>query len=317
MKKFNHIFFIKKLLRCSPRQLEGETRAGKLICANLKKNGIPFTLEYFTVAVPKILKEKLTADGKEIHCKACSFIGGKIRGKEKIISSMFHFDSDETESPNININPYSEGISCVTHYFAPALAIEPKSIAKIIHAKKIFGEVKIKKTPHRSFNILVGNAKNPKKIFFNHYDSINMGAYDNASGVSATLGAILARPGIIKNNLYIFAGAEELSYDKPIYWAYGYREFEKKHLLILNKAKKIIVVDCVGASKNSLVRDPHLVYQAFPIKNVKLLSHKIFGLFSGFKKLLPVYHSDLDDGTMLKKKYLRGASRIIIKQSDS
>jgi|SRR3989344_1481361 len=315
MRIFNQKQFIKKLIACSPRQLEGETRAGKLICAALKKNNIPFTLEYFTVPVPKILKAKLAADGKNIDCKACSFVGGKIRGKEKIISSMFHYDSDETESPNININPYSEEISCVTHYFSPALAIAPKNIAQIIRAKKVLGEVKIKKTFHQSFNILVGNTKNPKTIFFNHYDSVNMGAYDNASGVSATMDAIVSHPNIIKNNLFIFAGAEEISYDKPIYWAYGYRAFEKKHLNILKKAKKIIVVDCVGAGLSSLSNDSAFIYQAFPIKNIRTLGKKIFGLHSSFEKLLPVYHSDLDDGAMLTEHFLKQASRIIINQS--
>lgn len=315
MKSFNQIQFIKKLLACSPRQLEGETRAGDVIAKTLRSFTIPFVVQNFKVFVPKVEKAELIADGKKIDCMATSFTSGKIKGKEKIISSMYNFDSDEPDAANINFNPYCMGISCVTHYFTPALTIKPEDITKIVEAKNVLGVVKIKKTLHQSRNFLVGNLKNPKNIFFTHYDSINLGAQDNASGVSALMAAIAEKPEILKTNLMVFAGAEELSYDKPTYWAHGYRVFEKKYFFQMKQSKKIICVDGVGTGKLEISKDPNILHQAFPIKNMRKFQNKIFGVFDAIDTLLPVYHSDLDSLNTINIKYLSEATKKIISLS--
>lgn len=312
MKSFNQLQFIKKLLACSPRQLKGESRAGDIIAKTLALNNIPFIVQKFNVYVPKTELAKLIADGKKIDCMATSFVSGKIYGKEKIISSMYNFDVDEPDSPNINFNPYCIGLSCVTHYFAPAITIHPKDILKIVKAKKISGEVKITKTIHESRNFLVGDIKNPKNIFFTHYDCLNLGAIDNASGVSVLMATCITKPDILENNLVVFAGAEELSYDKPTYWAHGYREFEKKYFSLMKYAKKIICVDSVGADVPKISHDPQFLHQAFPIANAKKFKKKIIGIFGDIQKLLPVYHSDLDTIHNLHVKYLQKTTKVIL-----
>ena len=225
---------------------------------------------------------------------------------------MYNFDIDEPDVPNINFNPYCKGLSCVTHYFAPALTIRPEDIPKIVKAKKVAAEIKIKKTLHQSRNFLAGNLKNPKNIFFTHYDSINLGAIDNASGVSALMAACAEFPEILKTSLVVFAGNEEISYDKPTYWAHGYRVFEKKYFSLMKNAKKIICVDGVGADKAKVSKDPQFLHQAFPIANSKKFQKKITGIFGRLEKLLPVYHSDLDNIHGLRVEYLIQAKKLIL-----
>ncbi len=106
---------------------------------------------------------------------------------------------------------------------------------------------------------------------------------------------IITNPKTLINTLYVFAGNEELSYDKPTYWGRGYRSFEKKFATLMQKAKKIIVVDCVGNGKTQTSQSPELQYLAFPIKGLKKFQGKIFIVFGSLKKLMTVYHSNADD----------------------
>lgn len=75
----------------------------------------------------------------------------------------------------------------------------------------------VKPKKHNSLNILVGNNINPKNIFFAHYDSVGIGATDNASGVGILMNIIINFPKSLRDNLFVFSGNEELSYDYPTY----------------------------------------------------------------------------------------------------
>lgn len=314
MKKFNSIEFIKKLIQLAPRQLKNETLARNLIINVLKQNNIEFILQNFTISVPVYERYFLKADNKDIRCLPTALKSGSIISKENLISSLI-FSHEIPNEPNINFNPYSSSVSLPNFYFSPSLAISREDLPKIFNAKKINGEVKVKKFPHKSTNILAGNTKNPQNIIFAHYDGLGKGAVDNASGVAASLEAIISYPHVLKNNLIIFAGAEELSFDNPTYWGYGFRIFEKKHSLLMKQAKKIIIIDCVGSDIPEIINDKKLAFLFFPIKNFKKLSPKTFILSSvvKFDKFMEFYHSELDDMSRISKKHLTAATAKLIK----
>lgn len=310
----NQISFIKKILSFSPRQLEGETKTVSFIKKTLEKEGFSYKEQKFKTKIPEIKKAVLFADGKKIPCMGTSFTSGKIEGKENLVSSLIpsRFLSDVE---NINFNPECpKEISCSNYYRSPSLSVSRKDIMSVLKADNVKGEVIVEAKKHTSSNILVGNIKNPKIIIFAHYDSINAGAVDNASGVSAIMKTIIANPKTLINTLYVFAGNEELSYDKPTYWGRGYRFFEKKFANLMQKAKKIIVVDSVGNGKTQISQNPKLQYLAFPIENLKKFQRKTFIVFGDFKKLMAVYHSNADDikRSGIKEKYLEESVKKIV-----
>jgi hypothetical protein len=311
-KNFDYFKFINRLLSFSPRQLEGETKAANFIIDFLKNNKIQYHLDYFFTFIPKIEKAVLKVDKKLIPCQGCSFIGGEIKDKDYILSSLIpsRFFIDK---PNINFNPKCSDISLSNFYFAPALAISPKDLPLILKAKKVYGRVDVRKVKHKAVNILVGNIDNPKTVVFAHYDSINTGAIDNASGVSA-MASILLKKNILNSNLFVFSANEELSYDFPTYWGYGFRAFEKKYYKILSKTKKIFVIDCIGHSSIKIFQDETFIKLAFPIANLKRLKSKIL-VFSGkdLNNLFRVYHSNLDLPKEIKTFYLKESENIILK----
>jgi len=149
---------------------------------------------------------------------------------------------------------------------------------------------------------------------FAHYDSINLGATDNASGVAVLMSLIVDNAATLKDVLYVFAGNEELSYDNPTYWGHGYRAFEDKYIDLLNKAKEILVVDCVGNGKTIIYDDENSKYLAFPIKNIKSLSGKTKIISASFKKLMRVYHSDGDSIEELNQKNFEEARELLMNQ---
>jgi len=311
-KEFDYLSFINNLINFSPRQLEGEKKTADFIISFLSNHDFKYCLHFFWTKVPKIEKEILMADNKKISCKGCSFFSGEIEDKDYLISSLIpsRFFLDK---PNINFNPKCEGISLSNFYFAPALAISKKDLNSILEAKKIKGKVRVNPIKYKARNILVGNLKKPKTIVFAHYDSLGKGAIDNASGVAAMMGAIFSQPKILKNNLFVFSANEELSYDKPIYWGHGFRAFEKKFLKIMNLAKKILVLDCLGNGPTKILEDKHLIYLAFPIKAREKFEKKIKIISGNLDKLMTVYHSELDNVKEIEKKYLDEAVKIILK----
>jgi hypothetical protein len=306
MGAFDFLSFIKSFLVFSPRQLEREKRAANFIVSLLQKYKINYSFHHFWTQVPLIKKAILKADGKKIACKGCAFLSGKIKNKNYLISSLIpsRFFIDK---PNINFNPQCKSISLSNFYFAPAVAINRDDLKSIFSAKKVEGEVKVKPIRYKATNILVGNLRNPRIICFAHYDSIEKGAVDNASGVALLLGAILSKPSTFKDNLFVFCANEELSYDKPTYWGHGFREFERKFFKILKLAKEILVVDCVGQSETKVYRDENSIYLAFPIKNKDKFKNKIKIIAGDIDKLMTIYHSELDNISQIKEKYLKEA----------
>lgn len=301
---------IKQLLKFSPRQLQNETKAGKYLVNLLRQNKIHFRLQLFTFYHPHFRKAELIADGQKINCQAISFVSGKIEGKNNLISNL---SGAKRDFPFISFNPNCAAISAsgraINH---PALAISRGDLPKILAAKKVYGQVVVKKIKHQSQNILVGNLTNPDNLIFSHYDSINTGAVDNASGIAVSLQLIINRRDLLKNNLLILSGNEELSYDFPVYWGHGYRVFEKKYLPLMQRAQKILVVDCVGNNRPRSYNDAYWVNEGFPIKTVNRFLPKTFLIAGDLDKLMTVYHSNLDNLSAVKKIYLNQAYHYLL-----
>lgn len=310
MDNFNLSGFINDLAKLSPRQGKNEIKTAKFITKTLEKYGIEYRIQEFATRIPVIKKEYLTADGKKIECKGCSFVSGKIESKDNIVSSLIS-SQPLINHANINFNPKCKGISLSNFYFAPSLAIKTVDLKKITGSKKLKGEIKVTPFKYTSCNILVGNTTSPKYILFAHYDSIETGVIDNASGVGTLMYMILKYPQILDNSLMVFSGNEELSYDYPIYWGHGFREFENSHKNLLENAEKIFIVDCVGNSKMVLNQDEELVTKGFPLKNLDKLKNKIFFAHGDIDNLMEVYHSNLDTIKTIKEKYLLETAKTI------
>lgn len=296
----------------SPREGINETKAGIFLVSLLKENNIKYRIQKFNVYIPKKIETKLVInENKEIPSEPICFFSGVIDSADNIVSSFF---KGEKNFPYISFNPYCKSISMMNRSIRyPAVAISRKDLLKVIRAKKLKATIKIKKRFHQSQNILVGNIYNPKNLFFTHYDSISIGAVDNASGVCIAMKLILEQRDVLDRNLFIFSGNEELSYEFPIYWGKGYREFEKNYFDLMKQAKKIFVIDCVGNGEPQKLSTHYWVDEAFPIKNKKIAHKKTLIITGDIKKLWTYYHSDLDTIDKLKKKYLDATYKLMLK----
>ncbi len=301
---------IKEIVKYKNRQGADLLMVQKYIEDTLNSSSIPFVLDRFKSVVP-VCSSVLVVDGVSVECKGCSYTEGKIDSKSCILSSTtpsrFNLDNK-----NINFNPYSEEISCSNFYFAPAIAVSKKDIPKIINAKNIEGDVKVEKIETEVAHILVGNLKDPKNIIFAHYDSISVGAIDNASGVAVALSAIIENPEIIKESLFVFDPNEELSYDRPTYWGHGFRVFEDKYSNLFDIAEKIIPIDCVGNGSPKLDSNPEIIYLAFPIRQFDKYKNKMITIYSNIDQLMTVYHSDADTISNLDEGKLKEAKDLLL-----
>ncbi|MBP6854974.1 MAG: hypothetical protein KBD26_01630 [Candidatus Pacebacteria bacterium] len=301
---------IKEIIKYKNRQGVELLEVQEYIQNILNINNIPFVLNEFKSVVPKC-EATLIVDGLSVECRGCSYIGGKINSKSCILSSTTpsRFNLDNT---NINFNPYSDAVSCSNFYFAPAIAVSRNDISKIINAKNIEGEVRVEKIETNVAHILVGNFKNPKNIIFAHFDSISIGAIDNASGVAVALSAIIQNPEILKESLFVFDPNEELSYDKPTYWGHGFRVFEEKYSNLFDEAEKIIPIDCVGNGPVVADSNPEIIYLAFPIKEFDKYKNKMITIYSDIDQLMTVYHSDADVLSNLDENKLKEAQDLLL-----
>lgn len=296
---------VKDLINLSPRQFEREKLTRDYITKKLTDNAVDFGVQDFKVTVPIYMKYYLKADGINIECLPTSLKGGKI-GKDYDLVSSLDFSYESNGKSNINYNPYSDAISLANFYDAPSLAISRKNVETIKNAKEIDGAVEIEKKTYGSCNILAGNTTSPKNILFAHYDGFFEGAIDNASGVSVCLGMIIKKRDILKENLIVFSGAEELSSDFPYYWGKCFKVFENSNAEILKNAKKILIVDCVGTDEPELKNDRETVSLYFAKSEYD--KRKICVVTSVEKdpeKFHRVYHSSLDGIEGVDEKYLR------------
>jgi len=284
---------IKDLCAIGERQLAGEKKARKIIERFLKQHKIDYAVEEYDTYIPKYGRFGLTIDGKKVDCEPCGYISGKIESNYTVLSSLISSQKNIYDA-NINFNPACGQISRSNHYFAPALAINRKDVQKVVTAKQIDGFMTVKKTEHRSANILVGNIENPKYIVFSHYDSVSVGAVDNASGTALSLEYIVEHPEALAFTLFALCGNEELSYDAPLYWGHGYRVFEDNHGAMLENVEKILVLDSFGHSAPQKITSLDIVTLGFPIKSIGKYLPRVTMIAGSLEGLMTFYHAKND-----------------------
>ncbi len=305
--------FITALYRLGERQFEREALARRMIEERLTRYRVSYTAEEFSTFLPRVEEATLKIDGRLAPCAATSFVSGIITQPNHLISSLTS-SQNFLETENINFNPLCHTISRSNHYFAPSLAVPRNVVPKILRARTIRGSVRVRRIRHRSANILVGNRTNPRYLVFSHYDSLFGGAVDNASGTALALSIAAQYPQLREHTLFVFAGNEELSYDMPIYWGHGYRVFEERHLALLKRAEKILVLDCIGFSKTFFVRDEKTIRLGFPVKRLSGTIRKISLVIGDMQKMMQFYHSDLDRPHLIKTAELELAQQQIVKE---
>lgn len=300
---------IKDLEKFSPRNNEESlNKTIKYIKENLEKVGIDFLDQYFDVPIPFDEGSYIILDnGERIIGKANSFVSGTF--EEKNIYSSQNI-KQEISVPHINYNQYYDAYSGVIFYNFPVINIKKSDLIKVINSNKIEVYVNVRKQLIKTENILVGNVKNPKNIIFTHFDTIFNGALDNSSGTATLLYGIINNKINLKENLIVFSGCEELSYDDPYYWGHGYRVFEYQYKEILDKSEKIIVFDMFGHSKPTLTKE--YIKEAFPIMS-KYLYEKSIQITESNSDWIKFYHSEADTIDKVNERYLKKALDLLLK----
>ncbi|MFW5853364.1 MAG: M28 family peptidase [Patescibacteria group bacterium] len=292
------------------RQGKTETEARRYIETELNNNNISFMAEEFLVDLPEIKKCFLTADDKEIPTLACGLVGGQVTDNHHLISSLTS-SQDFLYTTNINFNPVCSVISKANYYLAPAWAINREDVPILIKAENIYGELEVVRYTHTSANILVGNIKNPQAIIFSHHDSVETGAIDNASGTALALTLIKDNIVDLENVLFVFSGNEEVSYEEPIYWGAGYRQFEARHKDLLEQAEHLLILDSLGHSLTEIIIKPEILPLGFPLKNLNKWQNKTKILAGDLDQLMPVYHSRADKPEGINSQELTKAGRLV------
>lgn len=311
--KFDLMEFTEKVCSLAPRLGKNEQLTADFLIKTLSDNEVKYYSQQFMATIPIWGKAELYADGKKIECNNTSLVSGKILGKENIISSFSSIDETKTDY-NINFSPFSEVISTINFYKHPSVAIKFSDLPKIFKAKKVYGEVKVKKFTYNSQNILVGNRKNPKFLVFAHYDCVKKdGAVDNASGVATAMLTIINNPNILENTLFIFSSCEEVAYDKYKISGVGFRKFEQTFSTLLKNSKRIYVLDGVGNGNPHFTQDFGLLNITLQIKMLKSIQKKVFLMQGSADKIMGTFHSDLDTIDRLKKVYLTKSSILLFR----
>jgi hypothetical protein len=300
---------IKDLEKFSPRNNEESlNNTSKYIKENLEKVGIDFIDQYFYVSIPFDEGSYIILDnGEKIIGKANSFVSGYF--EEKNIYSSQNINQ-EINIPHINYNQYYDVYSGVIFYDFPVINIKKSDLIKVINSEEIKVYVNVKRKLIKNENILVGNIKNPKNIIFTHFDTIFNGALDNSSGTATLLYGIINNKINIKENLIVFSGCEELSYDRPYYWGYGYRVFEYEYKEILERSKKIIVYDMFGHSNPTLTKE--YIKEAFPIMS-EYLYEKSIQISESNNDWIKFYHSDADTIDKINEYYIEEGLELLLK----
>jgi len=313
-KEFKSIEGIEALVKLGERQGVVAECARDYIRTVFNRYKVSVIVENFDTDIPLVQKASLVINGKSEPCIGCGMISGEIPTTNiasSLMSSRFLIDT-----PVIYVNSKCLVASPTNFSFAPAIAVSPKTAKKLITAKNAKASLQVKKEKTKASFLLVGNTINPQTIIFSHYDSLGPGAIDNASGTAVAIATALRcfKEGVLKETLFVFDGNEEISYDYPTYWGHGYRVFEERYQKLLDDAKRIVVVDCVGNGDNVFVQDEKILKLAFPLQKISQIKNKTFLLSADFDDLMTVYHSEKDIAKRVSLKSLVQAEEMLLKK---
>ncbi|MCX7996683.1 MAG: hypothetical protein N2691_02875 [Patescibacteria group bacterium] len=299
--------YIKDIVGFSPRIGPGELATYEYLKKRLNDAKVPFVDQVVDITVPLTKKVELVADGESIDCRGVGRESGVIEGKDHLISSLMWGNDDFYHPANINFDPRCEKtVSMATFFKHTAIAINKYDLSKILAATDVRGEVVVEPYNFQSHNLLVGNLTNPKTIVFTHYDCWETGAIDNASGTATVLDVVITEPRLLRENLFVITGNEEISYDEPIFWGKGYRRFQEEHESLMEGAKRLLVVDCVGYSETHLDTGENLC-NAFPINNYERFRAKTALLCGSWDFLIGICYSAADDLSNFTDEYIEQA----------
>jgi len=275
-----------ELADLAPRQLESERKAADLIEKELK--AFDPEIQKFQILVPDFQDWGLKADGEEIECLPSGLESGKMKSKA-LVNSILN-GQGSMNRPNINFNPYAEGISVPNFYEAPSVAISPGDVEKVVEADEVEGYLEVEWESHESRNILVGNSEDPDRIVMTHYDSVWGGFIDNGFTVSLLIQLLDELD--LEENLIVFAGAEEISQESP-YHCYGYRRFEDEYIKQIQEADEIFLADSLGRNTQKVIEKQEIVEKAI-VLNRPGYRKKVKFVASEYHEVLDIYHSPKD-----------------------
>lgn len=307
----SYLDFIKKLITVSPRFGDNELKAATIIKAELDSKNIPFTTQPFTGFVPQITKAELFVDGTEVPCIGSSFVGGEIPGGDNFISNMD--SSDGNKYPYvIAYSPLTDNISVTEHYHVPSVTVSRTSIPLLLSATEVHGIVEVNKKEIKSENILVGNQVDPKNIIFAHYDSIiGDGAMDNGAAVTLLMDLTQDKE-LIKNNLFVFAGNEELTYDTFKHDGYGFRVFEDKYKNLLLSATKVFSIDGIGIGVTTISQT--MLKWVLQLKCLDEIKEKVWWMHGANDQNLKYFHTISDTIDNISQEHLTEAKDLLIQR---
>ncbi|EKE10885.1 MAG: hypothetical protein ACD_15C00186G0004 [uncultured bacterium] len=303
---------IKRLAEIGPRYGQKELAAVAIIKEELNSLKVSFQEEFFETSVPKMVEAELHADGDMIPCIGSSLKSGEIESGEYLISAL-GYGGDERPF-NISYSPITDEISVMDFYSEPSVTVSRKSILKISMAEKVNGAVKIEKEQFTASNILIGNSDSPRNIVFAHYDSvIGDGALDNAGAIGVIIEAVKDNLDLLRENLFVFAGNEEISYDDyKTKSGYGFRVFETMHADIIKSAKQIIVIDGVGISEPSFLQSG--LDWVLQLKCLEEIKDKVYWLQNDQDRVLEYFHTKADTIDKLSEMHLQEARVALIEK---
>jgi hypothetical protein len=251
-------------------------------------------IQEFTNYVPVNLESRLEVKSKVLEALPICFYSGNINNQN--IKIIEYDEENSFEENYIAYNKKCKAISRHTFFKNASFAINRKN-AKFVknNIDYVKGFVEIQKFQYVSRNLLIGNTDNPQNVLFCHLDTVENGFIDNLSGVLCMLMLLIKDKKLLNKNLFVFSGNEELSYDFPIYWGYGYRKFEEEYFYLLEQSKKILILDCIGQTNLKIYKENIDILQlGFPIKNLKSLVNKTYMFSGNLNSLMKIYHSVID-----------------------
>jgi len=303
---------ISSLAAFGERQFVQNDAARDYISTVLDQLSISYTFETYDTDLPVYQRATLTVDGVSIPCQGSGLVSGEITSVDTLLSSLISSQKNLYDA-NINFNPRCTEISRSNHYFAPALSVVASDVSRLLAAEKIHGVLEVNKRTTQTGYFLLGNIANPQTIVFSHFDSIGLGAVDNASGVALAIELIKDNPKLLEHVLFVIDGNEELSYDEGIYWGHGYRVFEERYIKLIDQTKSILVLDSFGYSTPELITDVEIMTLALPIKNIQTHKSKMKLLSGSYGELMNFYHAANDQPELINDRYWQ-ESKLLIEQ---